>query len=582
MVKPVDYRPGSLPDSRAVEDFQNQEIGSSHRGSIQYNRDIFAKQWPRTTGKSQRPSEGKFHSQMGKKNADGVSGLSAFELEKHLFKEKMRRGIISEQDPSVCTVKPDLILPSEKQRRALTAAKWRKSTQKVTRAARMLGGWAEFAGVDNIEEVNDEQKPEKSAFLRTGDVFPEEQIVEPLFPGKNEKPRVMDITFTKTGKLQKEAVANIPNLMAGFDKTFHGPMVKNKAGHKFLQRYKVKKPEPARAQSASGYDDEGPAMRLPCKFEDPSIQDVVAALEDMHYDQRTRGQPGEDLEKLMKAVFADRPEWRQRMAVLTKSQVLRRKILDTLPPGGRQVGSAVLGATHPWRSAVKTVEGRVYKFEEQNIWPRYATDAGRYSSDHNWPKADPVTGKLARDVLPSPSETMPQHPKLTNCPSYSFGKGLRRVVADPIHDIWTEVWKPQDKNSTPGPGDYTEALGTTKTPFTLQHNQEIVVLGANDKYACKGMLSPEITRLAQHTCKPVYSFPLQRLPDVAQGNLAQATAVKSDLGNLSPGQIYTQYGGFRVKDKNYGNRPARTVSLKTIDKALSAGRKYEVGGKPYR
>lgn len=308
---------------------------------------------------------------------------------------------------------------------------------------------------------------------------------------------------------------------------------------------------------------------------------MVQALEEMHHDQRTKGQPSSDIETLLKAVFADRPEWRQRMAVMTTSNVLRRKILDTMPPGGRQVGSAVLGATHPWRAAVKLPSGMVPKFEESDMYPRYSTNTGRYSGDHNWPKADPKTGKLCREVLPSPAETMLQHPKLTNCPSYSFGKGTRRVVADPIHDIWTEVWKPQVKNSTPGPGDYTESQFPGRVPMRWQN--ETVVLGANEKYGCKGMLSDRATRLSQHETKPVYSFPLQRGPDVAQGNhQASNGAVKSDAGNLSPGFIYQQYGGFRVKETNYGNRPARQKSLLIVDKALSAGKKYEVGGRPYR
>eukprot|EP00392_Amoebophrya_sp_AT5.2_P003235 g3240.t1 len=187
----------------------------------------------------------------------------------------------------------------------------------------------------------------------------------------------------------------------------------------------------------------------------------------------------------------------------------------------------------------------------------------------------------SREVLPSPSEAMLQHPKLTNCPSYSFGKGTRRVVADPIHDIWTEVWKPQVKNSTPGPGDYTESQFPGRVPMRWQN--ETVVLGSNEKYGCKGMLSDLATRLSQHETKPVYSFPLQRGPDVAQGNhQASNGAVKSDSGNLSPGFIYQQYGGFRVKETNYGNRPARQKSLLIVDKALTAGKKYEVGGRPYR
>ena len=116
-------------------------------------------------------------------------------------------------------------------------------------------------------------------------------------------------------------------------------------------------------------------------------------------------------------------------------------------------------------------------------------------------------------------------------------------------------------------------------PYTLN---ETVILGSNEKYGCQGMLSDDITRLAQHSCSPVYSFPLQRLGDVAQGTHETNRAVKSDGGNLSPGFVYEQYQSFRVKPNNYGNRPARSKSMDVVNKAVSAGRKYEIGGRPYK
>ena len=54
-------------------------------------------------------------------------------------------------------------------------------------------------------------------------------------------------------------------------------------------------------------------------------------------------QPSKEIDELIRAILVDRPEWRQRMAVMTTSHLLRRRILEAKAPGARAAGSMVGG-----------------------------------------------------------------------------------------------------------------------------------------------------------------------------------------------------------------------------------------------
>ena len=84
------------------------------------------------------------------------------------------------------------------------------------------------------------------------------------------------------------------------------------------------------------------ATQMPIEFEDPGLEETIEALERMQSEQASIQQPSKKLDNLIKEILADRPEWRQRMAVMTKSPLLRQKILTLKNPGGRAVGSGVL------------------------------------------------------------------------------------------------------------------------------------------------------------------------------------------------------------------------------------------------
>lgn len=69
-------------------------------------------------------------------------------------------------------------------------------------------------------------------------------------------------------------------------------------------------------------------------------------------------QPSKEIDELIRSILADRPEWRQRMAVMTRSALLRQRILDCQAPGGRTLGCTVL------REVSCTIFERVQKYSE--------------------------------------------------------------------------------------------------------------------------------------------------------------------------------------------------------------------------
>ena len=245
---------------------------------------------------------------------------------------------------------------------------------------------------------------------------------------------------------------------------------------------------------------------------------VVDALEKLQKGQFSPQQPSPELDALIRSILADRPEWRQRMAVMTASATLRQKILNLLPPGGRAVGSGVIGATHPWRRYPKDPEtGELVLPHPGARYPNYTGKSltkyqASYSGEQNWPKVNPVRARLQRRVLPIKA---PEHPELHSSIGFTIGKGDR--------------FGPQP-DATPGPGSYGQYSKPIGVPFNIG---DYVMLGSNLSYPCEGMLSGEVTKIKHHTA-PTYSFPRQRrgINDVAQGRVGAAQAAKVGTKNF--------------------------------------------------
>lgn len=145
--------------------------------------------------------------------------------------------------------------------------------------------------------------------------------------------------------------------------------------------------------------------------EDPDLKSMVTQLENMQAQQRSPQQPNLQLDAMILQLIDQRPERRQRMAIMTKSALLRKKILSVIPKGTRAGGCAVVGATHEWRKAM----------------PDSYTDC-------NWPKA--VHNHIGVHYLPggeahhdrllrSPSDKRTLHPLLQSSPFYSFPRTRR-------------------------------------------------------------------------------------------------------------------------------------------------------------
>mmetsp|Transcript_96234 Transcript_96234/g.299094 ORF Transcript_96234/g.299094 Transcript_96234/m.299094 type:complete len:376 (-) Transcript_96234:19-1146(-) len=260
---------------------------------------------------------------------------------------------------------------------------------------------------------------------------------------------------------------------------------------------------------------------------------VVSHLESLQSQQRLPQQPNPEVDSLLARVLAGHPEWRPRMAVMTKSALLRKKILSMVPEGGRAVGSGMLGSTHSWR---------------QERVPEDFTD-------HNWPKATisqsglhHLPGGSAKhdSVLRCPAEKLRMDPTLSHSQCYSVPKAKRFDGSASSTDLDRVE---AQRRSTPGPGTYFKSM-PRGTAFA--DGGERVVFGANHTYPWKKALGRQINPVDVDATSlpsaPAYSFPMTRrtLSETAVSHVQQdGGAVKSDLGALSPGHVYEQLASFR-------------------------------------
>lgn len=245
--------------------------------------------------------------------------------------------------------------------------------------------------------------------------------------------------------------------------------------------------------------------------ETEELRSIVARLEAIQSQLRSPQQPSPELDAILARVLAGRPEWRTRMAVMTKSVLLRKKILTQMPSGGRAVGSSMLGSTHTWRQE---------KLSDT-------------CADHNWPGG---TAKNVR-VLQAPADKLRMNPTLSHSPNYSLSRDKRFQEVDNL--------KPKGGGS-PGPGAYFKSV-PRGTQFSVDGG-ETVVLGANHHCPWKGCLGRQINPVdvdaTTLTSAPAFSFSKTRrmISDTAMGHGSQ---FKSDYGTLSPGMVYEHFGTMR-------------------------------------
>jgi len=268
--------------------------------------------------------------------------------------------------------------------------------------------------------------------------------------------------------------------------------------------------------------------------ETEELHNMVARLEAMQAQFRSPQQPSPEMDALLARVLAGRPEWRPRMAVMTKSALIRKRILAQGPAGGRAVGSSMLGSTHTWRQ-----EKMAGTFTDHN-WSK--ATAGHEPSLHSLP------GGTAKHAMAAhcPADKLRMNPLISHSASYSMSKDKR------FHGTQDngELDKSQvQRREPPGPGAYFKSV-PRGTPFSVDGG-ETVVLGANHHCPWKGCLGRQINPVTVDATtlksSPCFSFSRTRrtLSDATMGHGPHTSQVKSDAGCLSPGMVYEQFGTMR-------------------------------------
>jgi len=274
--------------------------------------------------------------------------------------------------------------------------------------------------------------------------------------------------------------------------------------------------------------------------EDSDLQSIVTQLESMQAQQRSPQQPNLQLDAMILQLIDERPERRQRMAIMTKSALLRKKILTVIPRGGRAVGCGVLGATYEWRTKA--------------LPDSY--------SDCNWPKAVhnqigvhylPGGGPEHDRLLRSPSDKRTLHPTLQSSEFYSIPRAKRFHGTFPNGELNPEEVQ---KRAPPGPGAYMKSV-PGGTAFTVDGG-ETIVLGANHTYPWKKAMGRQLNPIEADATTlesaPCYTFPKTRrmVADTFAGHgLKDGGPVKTDTGSLSPGYVYELHSTVRPM---YGTR----------------------------
>lgn len=304
--------------------------------------------------------------------------------------------------------------------------------------------------------------------------------------------------------------------------------------------------------------------------EPESLQDILDRLENLQFEQRSSQQPNGEVDRIIFETFYGKPEWRHKMAVMTKSPWLRKKILQMLPQGGRGCGSATLGNSYPWRNEALAKKGGALEAADEKLW----------FSDHNWPKVAvndrgdyelPGGTKAGRmsdyhyRLLQGPVDKVAYDPIISHTANYSFSKAKRFPGT---HDNGELAKAQVQKRGTPGPGSYFKTL-PRGVGFPADRG-ETVVLGANHISPWKGcmghQLNPVFADLVGEA-RPKWSFPKARRSgsETMSGHgLQDGGPIKSDRGCLGPGPVYEMYSSMRpsdtralsLKPKRYKSTPA--------------------------
>lgn len=269
-------------------------------------------------------------------------------------------------------------------------------------------------------------------------------------------------------------------------------------------------------------------------MEQEDLKTIVARMESLQSLQRSVQQPNPELDAMILKYIGNRPERRQRLAVMTKSALLRKKILSLTPQGGRGNGSAVLGSTHPWR------ESKLPRSMSDCNWPQVVHNE---HGIHHLPGTDPQHGRLLR----CPADKIPHHPTLSQSPFYSVPQAQRFFNTLPNGEI------DKDKaqlRSSPGPGAYSKSL-PRGAAFSVDGG-ETVILGANHSFPWKKCLGQQVNPIHSEATTlpsaPCYTMSKSRrmVSETGLGHIRQdGGPVKSDLGNLSPGFVYETYSSMQ-------------------------------------
>mmetsp|Transcript_29533 Transcript_29533/g.68106 ORF Transcript_29533/g.68106 Transcript_29533/m.68106 type:complete len:386 (+) Transcript_29533:106-1263(+) len=269
------------------------------------------------------------------------------------------------------------------------------------------------------------------------------------------------------------------------------------------------------------------------------INDLLTQMERMQKQQRSPQQPTPELDRLIAEAISERPELRQRLAVKTKSALLRKKLLLAVPTGGRAVGSHQLGTTHPWRR------------------PPHNT-----ISDHNWPTAETL-GSTGLHHLPGGGDKYERHlrataefvqydPLISHTPNYSIPKAERFSAADSDGKV-SKSRAQKMHSATPGPADYFKSV-PRGTAF-VDDDCETTLFGANHIYPWKTALGRQMNPVhcdaTVMPSAPKHTFPRARRPasEVPLGHgQHDGGPVKTDRGCLGPGPVYEHASSMRPRE----------------------------------
>lgn len=303
-----------------------------------------------------------------------------------------------------------------------------------------------------------------------------------------------------------------------------------------------------------------------------SMRAFVAHLETMQAQQRSPQQPNKELDAELAHALSAYPEWRQRMAITTKSALLRKKILTTMAPGARCVGSSGMHGSHPWRKDLSE------KYFTDSNWPNSTAFRDLHGQQGgSSPGHDRLRSQAMRDLQELQSgSSSPSQDRLVR----SQAKHVLRLTSSPAsesmpkakrfsHSIDGEEHATNQKRSSPGPGAYFKSQ-PRGTAFSVDGG-ETVVLGANHIAPWKKVLGHNINPVhvdgTTLRSSPCFSFSKTRrcASDTAIGHGCQdGGPAKTDRGCLSPGPaVYELHGTFQPSKTSSPGKPRIRKSAST-------------------